>query len=197
MRKVKLQMQLSLDGYAAAADGRLDWMIWDFGKGWTWDEEIRNYHTGLTASSDCVLLRRKMGEEGVIGHWAEIAQHTGHPQAVFAENIFRAQKVVFTKTLDRSIWENTKLDRGDLAAEVNALKKKPGKDMIVYGGASFVSALIQARLIDEFHLVINPTVLGNGLPIFKEAGRMGLTLMDARRYACGVAVLIYNYKNSL
>jgi dihydrofolate reductase len=195
MRKVKLQMQLSLDGYAAAADGRLDWLIWDFGKDWIWDEELRTYHTGLTASIDCVLLSRKMAEGGFIGHWAEMAENTGHPQAVFAGNIARAKKVVFTKTLDRSVWENTSLAKGDLAAEVNALKMQAGKDIIVYGGASFVSALIQARLIDEYHLVINPTVLGTGMAIFTEAGRMGLTLTDARPYACGVAVLIYHNKN--
>src|ERR1700720_2086118 len=131
MRKVKLQMQLSLDGYVAAADGRLDWLIWDFGKDWTWDDQLRNYHTGLTASVDCVLLSRKMAEEGFIGHWAEMARHAGHPQAAFAGNIVRAQKIVFTKTLDRSVWENTKLAKGDLAAEVNALKKQAGKDIIV------------------------------------------------------------------
>ncbi len=187
-------MQISLDGYVAAADGRMDWLIWDFSPDWTWDEELRNYHTGLTASIDCVLLSRKMAEEGFIGHWAGMAEHTGHPQADFAGNIAKAQKIVFTKTLARSVWENTKLAKGDLVTEVNALKKQPGKDIIVYGGASFVSSLIQARLIDEYHLVINPTVLGTGMPIFRKASRMGLTLTGARAYACGVAVLIYHEK---
>ena len=186
-------MQLSLDGYVSAADGKSDWMIWDFGKEWPWDKALREYHTDLTASVDCVLLSRKMAEEGFIGHWAAMAKNTGDPQAAFAGNIAKTHKVVFTKTLERSVWDNTELAKGGLVVEVNALKEQDGGDMIVYGGASFVSALIKARLIDEYHFVINPAILGTGLAIFKEAGRMGLSLMDARSYDCGVAVLIYNY----
>lgn len=191
-------MQLSLDGYVAAADGKSDWMVWNFGNNWAWDEELRNYHTGLTASSDCVLLSRKMAEEGFIAHWANMAQNTSNPQAAFAANITKAQKVIFSKTAKlqyRSVWENTVLAKGDLATEVNGLKKQAGKDMIVYGGASFAAALIQARLIDEYHLVINPVILGSGIPIFTKAGRVGLTLMEARQYRCGVVVLIYQDKS--
>lgn len=187
-------MQVSLDGYVAAADGRMDWLIWNFGRDWTWDEELRNYHTGLTASIDCVLLSRKMAEEGFIGHWAKVAEHTRDPQAVFAGNITRAQKIVFTKTLDSAGWENTKLAKGDLVTEVKALKEQSGKDIIVYGGASFVSNLVAARQIDEYHLVVNPTILGKGMPIFGKASRIGLELMNVRAYSCGVAVLIYHEK---
>lgn len=189
-------MQLSLDGYVSAADGRSDWMIWNFGEDWTWDEELKKYHTNLTASIDCVLLSRKMAEGGFITHWAEMSENTDNPESAFAKNINRAQKIVFTKTLNESSWDNTKLAKGDLATEVNEIKKQPGKDIIVYGGASFVSALIKARLIDEFHLVINPVVLGEGLTIFKEAGsRLNLILQSAKSYNSGIAVLVYKLKS--
>jgi len=70
------------------------------------------------------------------------------------------RKVVFTKTLVISEWVNTILAKGDFANEITQLKKQAGKDIIAYGGASFVSALIQQELIDEFHLYINPTAFG-------------------------------------
>jgi dihydrofolate reductase len=76
------------------------------------------------------------------------------------------KKIVFTKTLEKSKWENTVLAKGNLVAEVNKLKNEAGKDIIVYGGSSFVSALVRENLIDEFHLFVNPVALGRGAQIF-------------------------------
>ena len=75
--------------------------------------------------------------------------------------------MVFTRTLDRSDWANTVLARGDLVDEITRLKDQAGGDIIAYGGASFVSALIPHDLIDEYHLFVNPVALGTGMPIFK------------------------------
>jgi dihydrofolate reductase len=195
MRKLKLQMQLSVDGFVSPGKPGSQWQVWSFGPEWTWGPDLQRYHTDLTASIDSVLLSRKMAEEGFIGHWADMAQRKDNPQSEFAGNITRAHKVVFSKTLKASRWDNTDLAKGDLAQEVDALKAKEGKDMIVYGGASFVSALIKARLIDEYHLVINPVILGNGLAIFdKTDGMINLSLMDAQAYEKGMTVLIYAAK---
>ncbi len=101
-------------------------------------------------------------------------------------------KVVFSKTLSRSEWENTVIAPGDLAAEVNRLKSQAGKDMIVYGGASMVSALNQAGLVDEFYLFVNPAVLGSGLTIFKDINqRFDLRLMRSMSFDCGIVLLHY------
>jgi dihydrofolate reductase len=82
-----------------------------------------------------------------------------------------------------------------LIDEINALKKQTGKDIIAYGGAGFVSALIKEGLIDEFHLFVNPTAIGNGLAIFNELhGKQGLKLIKATAFHCGVAVLHYELK---
>ena len=192
MRKLKLQMQLSIDGFVSANKPGVRWQVWDFSPEWTWGPELQRYHTDLTASIDCVLLSRKMAEEGFIEHWAGIAKQRNNPQSIFAGNITRAHKVIFSKTLKASRWENAELANGDLVNEVNALKAREGKDMIVYGGASFVSALIKAKLIDEYHLVVNPAILGKGVAIFDKAdGMMGLSLVDARAYEKGMAVLRY------
>ena len=77
-------------------------------------------------------------------------------------------KVVFTKTLDKSKWANTEIATGDMTDEINKLKRRNGRDMVVYGGASFDSSLIKLGLIDEFLLFINPVAIGNGKTIFKD-----------------------------
>ncbi len=85
-----------------------------------------------------------------------------------ADRINSTHKIVFTKTLETFdlevvAWGNTVLAKGDLAEEINKLKNQNGKDIIVYGGATFVSSLIKAGLIEEYHLFINPTAIGYGL----------------------------------
>jgi len=60
MRKLKLEMQVSIDGFASDANGDPSWMLWCWSEHWTWDEALRRYHTNLTTSSDCILLSRKM-----------------------------------------------------------------------------------------------------------------------------------------
>ena len=101
-------------------------------------------------------------------------------------------KVVFTKTMDKSIWANTELAKGDLVKEINALKQKNGGDIIVYGGGTFVSSLIQAQLIDEFHLFINPVAIGKGMAIFKEVEtKQPLVLQKSIAFDCGIVLQQY------
>jgi dihydrofolate reductase len=100
-----------------------------------------------------------MAVQGFNAHWAAMAQRLDNPQSTFAESLTKADKVVFTKTLARSMWDNTTLAKD----EVLALKRGSGKNIIVFGGAGFASSLIEAGLVDEFHLIINPVVLGAGL----------------------------------
>ncbi|WP_315824259.1 dihydrofolate reductase family protein [Paraflavitalea speifideaquila] len=192
MKKLILQIQTSVDGFIADAKDRTDWMVWNWGAEWTWDAALQKHFVDLHDTVDTVLLSRKMAEEGFIGHWARVAANPDGPQYAFAKSITAAPKVVFTKTLNQSVWENTSLAKGSLVSEVTKLKNLPGKNMIVYGGASFVSALIEAGLIDEFHLFVNPIALGSGLSIFKDPGhKLSLQLVNTQSYECGVTVLTY------
>ncbi|MEJ7671426.1 MAG: dihydrofolate reductase family protein [Chitinophagaceae bacterium] len=94
-------------------------------------------------------------------------------------------------------WGNTVLAKGDLAEEINKLKNEDGKDIIVYGGATFVSSLIKAGLIDEYHLFINPSANGNGMPIFKQLdNREDLTLIRSKSFQCGIMLLHYEPKHN-
>jgi dihydrofolate reductase len=188
MRKLKLQVQMTVDGYIAGSNGALDFMVWD------WDDELQQYVTALTETVDCIVLGRKLAE-GFIPHWASVAANPNDPEHSAGVKFTETHKVVFTKTLAESAWENTVLAKGSLVDEITKLKKQAGQDIIAYGGATFVSALIHHGLIDEFHLFINPTAIGNGMAIFKELERkQNLTLVKASSFDCGVVVLHYEPK---
>jgi dihydrofolate reductase len=195
MRKLKLEVQLSIDGFAADPKGKTDWMVWDWKPEWNWDKELQQYHTDLQLSSDTILLGRKMAVTGFFEHWEQVTANPGDPQYTFAEQITEMKKYVFTKTLKKPKWENTELVKGDFVEEIKKLKKQNGKDIIVYGGTSFVASLIKARLIDEYHLLINPSILGRGKAIFKTiAHKESLALVGARAFNCGVVNVQYHKK---
>lgn len=184
MRKLKLQMQLSVDGFVAGPNSEMDWMTWN------WDDDIKGYVQSLTAPVDTIIMGRKLAE-GFIPHWAALADNPATKDA-FSEKMVNTPKVVFSKTLNGSPWNNTVIATGDITGEVKTLKNKPGSDIIVYGGSSFVGALIKHNLIDEYHLFVNPAAIGKGLPIFNGVdSRLNLQLDHAQKFDCGVAVLCY------
>ncbi len=197
MRKLKLEVQLSLDGYLAQEDGHTNWMVWNWGPEWGWDKELQEDHTQLTQSVDCILLSRKMAVEGFIAHWKNTATDVNNPQYTFANHVVNTKKMVFSTTLSKSAeipggWENVELCTSKIAEEINSLKTQPGKDIIAYGGATFISSLIKENLIDEYHLLINPIILGRGISFFNTIEHpMPLRLVNARAFESGVALLNY------
>lgn len=182
MRKLKLQMQVSPDGYVAGPNGEMDWMVWN------WDDKLKQYVTDLTNPIDTIILGRKLAE-GFIPHWAAVAADSNHPEFTSGIKFTDTPKVVFTKTLEQSSWQNTVLAKGDLSEEITRLKNQDGGDLMTYGGASMAAALIEKGLIDELHLFVNPTAIGNGLAIFKN--RTNLKLLQVHPFDCGIVVLQY------
>ncbi|MFI5424554.1 MAG: dihydrofolate reductase family protein [Nitrososphaerales archaeon] len=161
LRKLKLQVQMSIDGCIAGPNGEMDWMVG------LQDDKINKYVNELTESFDTILLGRKM-TDAFISYWSDVINKPDDPWYALAKKMIEIPKVVFTKTLNKSKWINTDIATGDLTDEIIKLKSREGKDMVVYGGASFDSSLIKLGLIDEFLLFINPVAIGNGMTIFKD-----------------------------
>jgi dihydrofolate reductase len=188
MRKVKLQMQMTINGYVAGPQGQNDWMTWNP------DLEFIAFLDSLLDSSDLLLLGRKLvTEDGFIEHWAKAAEKDS--TIPFAKKITALPKIVFTKTLEKSLWNNTTLAKGEVKEEISKLKKQNGKDILVFGGADFVTTLISENLIDEYHLIINPTAIGNGMTIFNSLDRIQkFSPIESKLYPGGKTVLSFTPK---
>ena len=179
---------MTVDGFIAGPNGEMDWMIL------SWTDDIIEYVKEITEPVDTIVLGRKLAQ-GFIPHWENVAENPDDPEFAAGKKYADTHKIVFTKTLDTSEWDNTVLAKGDLVDEITSLKKQDGKDIIAYGGATFVSALIKNSLIDEFHLFINPTAIGDGMTIFKELdGKQDLTFVKSASFDCGIVVLHYALK---
>jgi dihydrofolate reductase len=193
MRKLKLQVQITVDGYVGGPDGDHDWRIWN------WDDKLKDFAYPLRDKCDTILLGRKMAQ-AFIPHFEETVNKahasSDNPKAnekfTYASRMVNMHKIVFSKTLTSIEGKNVSLENGDLVTTIRNLKNREGKDMIVYGGAGFVSNLIKEGLIDEYNIFVNPVMIGKGLRIFDLLEhRQKLTLVSATPYACGISVLVF------
>lgn len=182
MRKLILQMQTSIDAYVAGPEGEMDWMQWN------WDTPLQNFVTNLTERIDTILLGRKLAD-GFIPHWKSVSENTEDPENKSGIFFHQTPKIVFSKTMKKHTWEHTEICREELTYAVHRIKNSVGKDIIVYGGAEFVSNLIEQNLIDEYYLFVNPTALGNGLKIFHN--KIKMTLEESTAFECGIVVNRY------
>lgn len=191
MRKLKLQVQISVDGFIAGLDGEMDWMVWD------WDEALKNYVSRLTASVDTIVLGRKLAQE-FIPYWENVALDEQNPERDFGKIMTAYRRVVFSGTLPKEApWKNVEVASEDLKVTINGLKEEDGRDIIAYGGSSFVSSLIREGLIDDYYLFVNPTILGRGLPIFQSVERrLDLKLLECLRFDCGIGLLHYQTRQA-
>ncbi|HEY7570206.1 MAG TPA: dihydrofolate reductase family protein [Nitrososphaeraceae archaeon] len=190
MRKLKLQVRMSIDGYIAGPNGEMDWMIWNL------DDKLKNYIFESTESVDTIILGRKM-TDGFMSYWSEVMTRPSDPFYSFAKIMIEMPKVVFTKTLKISKWVNTVLATGYLTDEIMKLKSESGKDIIVYGGATFDSSLIKAGLIDEFHLLIDPAAIGSGMAIFKDLKEVQkFTMIKSTSFDSGIVELHFEPKRN-
>ena len=189
MRKLKLQVQITIDGFISGKNGEMDWMCFQ------WSDDIVEYVTGLTQPVDTILLGRKLAE-GFIPHWEHVAKDPEHPEHEAGLKFASTPKVVFSKSIPQSIWDNASVASGDLAEEITKLKSLPGNDLIVYGGGTFVSSLIEAGLIDEFHLFVNPTAIGEGMSIFGSLSKnLALKPKTVKLFDCGITLVCYERSN--
>jgi dihydrofolate reductase len=190
LRKLRLQVQMSVDGCIAGPNGEMDWMVGLL------DDELIKYAYKLTEPVDTILLGRKMTDV-FISYWSNVMNKPDDPWYTFAKKMIETPKVVFTKTVNKSRWINTDIATGNLIEEVSKIKSQNGMDIVVYGGASFDSSLIKEKLIDEFYLFINPVAIGNGMTIFKDLNEIQkYTLIESKVFECGIVLLRYEAKRS-
>jgi len=184
MRKLKLQINISMDGFISGPNGELDWMAQEM------DSRQLERLQDLTNGMDTILMGRKMAAD-FTSYWEDVVDHhPDSPEYPYAKKFVDTPKIVFSKTSKTIPGRNLKVENGDLVSVVNSLKQRPGKDLIVYGGVSFVAELIKSQLIDELHLFVHPTALGSGLPIFQ--GRQELKLVDS--FSCSNGVVVNQYE---
>jgi dihydrofolate reductase len=178
MRAVILQMGVSLDGYVADADGGLDWGLPPE------DEAMTARKLDAVRRAGTHIMGR-VTYEAMAAHWPTSTE-------VFAAEMNRIPKVVFSRSLPSADWPESRVARGDLAQEIDTLRHEPGGDIMVHGGAVFVQALSRQHLIDEYHLVVRAVALGSGLPLFKDlSAPLPLALVSAAPYADGTVIQVY------
>jgi len=183
MRKLKLQMQITVDGFVAGPENQLDWMTFDM------DGKLLAFINHLTDTSDTILLGRKM-TPGFTTYWEGVTRESAEYD--FAQKMVGTPKVVFSRTIKSIEGQNVRVENAPLVEAINALKSQRGKDIVVYGGASFVSSLIENRLIDELNFFVNPVAIGSGKRVFSQ--RMPLALIGSVAYASGIVVNTYRPK---
>jgi dihydrofolate reductase len=182
VRKLKLQMQITVDGFVAGPQGQLDWMTWEM------DPKLLALINQLTDTSDTILLGRGM-TEGFIKYWEQVITQPDSPEYTFARKMVNIPKIVFSRTISSIEGQNVRVENGPMVDAVNHLKSQDGNDIVVYGGAKFVASLIEHGLIDELNLFVNPVAIGEGLRVF--GTRTPLALEESTAYASGIVVNTY------
>lgn len=181
MRRIIVSNYASLDGFFAGPNGEIDWFVWD--------QETADYSKDLIESIDTILFGR-VTYELMAGYWPKADPASEDPVIIDAMN--NLPKIVFSKTLEKVTWTNSRLVRENVAEEISEMKQQSGRDMVIYGSGSLVSYLTQLGLIDEYRIFVNPVVLGSGKPLFKDlANRVYLKLLKTKTFNCGVVLLHY------
>ncbi len=187
MRKVILAMQVSLDGYVGGPNGEMDWV--------TFSKEMDDTMLpAMMERADTCLIGRNL-YLGFAGYWPNAQQtnpNLSNGEILFSHWIDEAQKIVFSTTLEKTEWKHSRLVRADLAGEVARLKSQPGKDMVIFGGASTAREFIRLGLVDEYQLMLNPVLLGRGLPLFPDgASTRRLQLVSSATFESRAVALTY------
>jgi dihydrofolate reductase len=182
MRKLVVFNQVTLDGYFTDLNGDMSWAHKQ-------DPEW-NAFVAENATGGGVLVFGRITYDMMASWWPTPQAIQSMP--VVAEQMNQLPKVVFSRTLDQASWNNTKLVKGNLAAEVRKMKQEPGPDMAIMGSGSIVSQLAQEGLIDEYQIVVNPIVLGKGRTMFDSVTeRLTLKRTKTRAFGNGNVLLCY------
>ena len=184
MRKLSVFNLVTLDGYFAGQDGDISWH--------NVDEEFQEYACKNSNSGNVLLFGRKTYEL-MAGYWT--SPHALEHDPIVANGMNSSPKIVFSRTLSRADWNNTRLVKDDMPGEILRLKQQSGPDMTILGSGSIVAQLAQAGLIDEYQMLLNPVVLGKGRTMFEGIrDRLALRLTAQHTFGNGNVLLCYVQK---
>jgi dihydrofolate reductase len=181
MRKLFVFNLVSLDGFFAGPDGELDWH--------NVDAEFNEYAISMLDSVDTLLFGR-VTYDLMAGYWPTPEGVKDDP--LVAQRMNDLSKVVFSRTMDKAGWRNTRLVMDNIVDEIKNLKKQSGKDMVILSSGTIVSQFAQSGLIDEYRFMVNPIVLGSGKPMFQDLkDRLPLKLLKTWTFRSGNVLLTY------
>jgi dihydrofolate reductase len=170
---------ITLDGFF---EGAKSWEL-DFHK-FVWGEELQRFSIDQLRSAEMLLFGR-VTYDGMAKYW----QAAKGEDADYMNGL---PKVVFSRTLERADWANTKLVKGELAAEIQELKRQGRGNIFVFGSAGLSTGLVEHGLFDEYRLAVVPVLLGRGKPLFgPNPSRLRLKLLEARAWSNGCVLLRY------
>jgi dihydrofolate reductase len=179
---------ISLDGYFTGANGDLSWAHAADPN----DREWNDFVSGNAQGGGALVLGR-VTYEMMVAYWPTEAAAKAAPNV--AEGMNRMEKIVFSRTLDGSPWQNTRVVRDDPVTEIRRLKQGSGSNMVILGSGSIVSKLTEARLVDSYQFVIVPVVLGTGRTMFEGVtSQLGLERTSERAFKNGNVVVGYARK---
>ncbi|OPJ60771.1 dihydrofolate reductase family protein [Clostridium oryzae] len=181
MKKLIVSTYVSLDG------------IMD-NPSWTvpyWNREISEFKYDELLSSDTLLLGR-VTYENFAAAWPNMYDDEG-----FADRMNSMKKYVVSTTLKEVHWSNSSIIDENVVDKIEKLKELPGKNILVYGSAELVNTLINHRLVDEYHILVYPIVLGLGKRLFKEKTCTSLKLIKTEHFDSGVVALLYGLEKNI
>jgi dihydrofolate reductase len=181
MRKLFSFNMVTLDGYFEGPNHEIDWH--------NVDGEFNEFAIEQTGAVDTLLFGR-VTYQLMASYWPTPDAIKNDP--VVAGLMNRLPKIVFSRTLEKAEWNNTRLVKDQIAEEISKLKQQPGKDLALFGSANLMSTLMQLDLIDEHRIMVNPVLLGSGNPLFKGAkDRLNLKLIKTKVFGNGNVLLCY------
>jgi dihydrofolate reductase len=190
MRNLIFFMHTSLDGFVAGPKGEMNWIHVD--------EEIFDFVGTMTNKADTALYGRVTYEMmqsywPTAGEQPDASKHDKEHSAWYK----KVSKVVLSKTINAKGLDNTIVISDQLADNINKIKKQAGKNILIFGSPSASHALMREGLIDEFWLFVNPVLLGQGIPLFKNITETTkLKLVESKTFSCGVIALHYETKHN-
>lgn len=189
MRKIVSFVHLSLDGFVASADGGLGWV--------SITEELFDFVGQRIQQTDTALYGR-ITYQMMEAYWPTAAEQPNASQHDHEHSRWykTARKVVLSKTLADKNDAHTKIIRDHLSEEINMLKHETGSEILLFGSPSATHALMAENLIDEYWIFLNPVLLGQGIPLFKNIkDKTKLKLVTSKTFASGVVCLHYAVKH--